>query len=368
MGGRSPVYPPSRGGFALAVVVFLLFAVGMAAAAGYAVVSLEADMAGQAGEAARSLSVARAGLERFLGEHLGEPADSAVYAMADGTAVVKSRRLATVDAARGIDLYLLESEGRVVNPVNPRSPARRLVTRYAHLHTRPVGRRAAAVLSYADVRVTDWGQIRGNDHSGTGSCAESRTEGVPGMAHRGSARFTPRWDSLSIPVRAPGPPWRMTGTLVGVGPPAVAYASHGDLYDAVGIRWDVLTDPAFPVAWDGAPPPWGSLPPGEYPLVRYRGNLSAGPSWSGRGVLLVTGNLRPGSGFAWDGIVLAGGLDNTSENFWIRGMLVAGLNGGGTSLTLDGFPEILYDVCSVLAASRALAYFEPVGGTWWEAR
>jgi hypothetical protein len=122
------------------------------------------------------------------------------------------------------------------------------------------------------------------------------------------------------------------------------------------------------MAYEGFPPPWGALPASEYPVVRYLGNLVAGPSWSGRGVLLVSGDLTLRSGFSWDGIVLAGGLNDTSENFWIRGMLIAGLNGGGSTLTLDGFPEIFYDVCSSLDASRALAYLEPVAETWWEAR
>lgn len=359
--------PPRRGGFALAVVVFLLFAVGMAAATGYAVVSLEADMAGQATEGAEALAVARAGLERFIGEHLGIPEDSTLYAVANGTAVVRARKLATLDVAEGIDLYHLESEGRVVDPVNPESPARRLVTRYARLHRRAVGRHAAALLSFNHVDVDDWGQIRGNDHSTSGACPESGTEGVRGIIHRGTSSISP-WDSLNLTLGGPVPGWSSDGSVAGVPRAMSAFANHAAIYDSVGLRWDILTDPDFPIAYDGVHPNFWSLPPDEYPVVRYQGNLNAGALRSGQGVLIVTGEIRFGTGFTWDGIVLAGDMEDTDDLFWVRGMLIAGMNGGGGTLELDGYPLIVYDVCSALAASASLAYFEPLDQTWWEAR
>lgn len=359
----------SRGGFALAVVVFLLFAVGMAAATGYAVVSLEADMAGQASESAEALVAARAGLERFVGEHLGIPPDSTLYAVPNGNAVVRPRRIATVDAAEGIDLYLIKSEGTVVDPVNPESPARAVVTEYARLHTRPLGRNAAILLSYSNVTVSKWGQIRGTDSSSPSACVESGSEAVPGIVHRGTASITlPGWDSLSLPYTSSPPGWGGSGAVAGVPYAVGALADHPSLYDSVGLRWDVLTDPDFPIAYDGSPPNYPSLPSSEYPVVRYRGNLYAGSAWSGRGVLIVTGTLSFGGGFFWDGVVIAGNLADTNRLFWIRGMLIAGMDGSGTSISFDGYPLVFYDVCSVLAASNSLAYFEPVDGTWWEVR
>jgi Tfp pilus assembly protein PilX len=358
-----------RGGFALVVVVFLLFAVGIAAATGYAVVSLEADMAGQASESAEALATARAGLERYVGEHLGIPEDSTVYAVANGNAVVRARRLATVDAAEGIDLYLLESEGSVIDAVNPESPARAVVTQYAHLHTRPLGRHAAMILSFANVNVSNWGQIRGTDHSSSSACAESGTEAVPSIVHRGTASITtPGWDSLSLPYTSSPPGWGGAGAVVGVPVAVRAFADHSAVYDSVGLRWDVLTDADFPVAYDGTKPDYSSIPSSEYPVVRYRGDLYAGSSWSGRGVLIVTGRLTFGGGFFWDGVVLAGDLADTNRLFWIRGMLVAGMNGTADWMNFNGYPLVFYDVCSALAASNALAYFEPLDGSWWEVR
>ena len=280
--------------------------------------------------------------------------------------MIRPRRLATVDPAEGIELWLLESEGFVVDPVNPESPARRVVTQYAHLFNESVGRHAAATLSYSTIEFDDWGQVRGNDHSGT-SCAESGTEGLAGLVHRGTAQITPQWDSVGMPLGGSPPSWG-TGRVVGVPVAARALADHDAVYDSVGVRWDILTDPNFPVEYDGVRPDFGSLPSDEYPLVRVNGDLYAGSSWSGRGVLIVTGEVDFGSGFYWDGIVMAGEVEDTDRIFWIRGMLIGGLNGGGGTLEIDGYPLIYYDVCSALDASEALAYFEPVGETWWEVR
>lgn len=357
-----------RLGFVMALVVFLLFAVGIAAATGYAVVSLESAMAEQAGESAEALAAARAGLERFVGEHLGVPRDSTLYAVANGTAVVRARRLATLDESRGLDLYVIQSEGRVEDPVNPRSPARRLVTQHAQLQRKPVGRHAAALLSYGTVVATDWGQIRGVDHSTAGACMESGTEDLPGIVHRGTASVSPPWDSVSLRGNRPAPPLSPNGSVVGRPVAVGAFPDHATLYNAVGLRWDVLTDPDFPVAFDGAVPDFGALASDEYPVVRYRGSLTANSSWSGRGVLIVTGTVTFGGGFSWDGIVLAGDMADTDSLFWIRGLLVAGLNGGRPTLRLDGFPQIFYDVCSALRASASLAYLEPLSETRWEAR
>ena len=60
-----------RGGFVMVMVVFLLFAVAVAGATGYQLVSAEAALASGAGEAQEALAAARAGLERYVGEHIG---------------------------------------------------------------------------------------------------------------------------------------------------------------------------------------------------------------------------------------------------------------------------------------------------------
>lgn len=113
----------SRAGFALAVVVFLLFAVGMASATGYAVVSLEADMSMQGEEATEAATIARAGLERYFGEHLGIPDDTTTYAIGNGTVYISARMVAPVDTADGINMYLVTARSEVANLSSAKAPA-----------------------------------------------------------------------------------------------------------------------------------------------------------------------------------------------------------------------------------------------------
>ena len=65
-----------RGGFALVMVIFLLFAVALAGTTGYQLTSTEHELAtgGEASEEA--LSVARAGIERYVGERIGVPSST----------------------------------------------------------------------------------------------------------------------------------------------------------------------------------------------------------------------------------------------------------------------------------------------------
>ncbi len=346
-------------GFALAVVVFLLFAIAMASATGYAVVSLEADMAVQDEERTEASRIARAGLERFFGEHLGLPDDTVTYAIGSGSAVITARRMAPVDAADGIYLYLVESEGQVTKLAGATSPASVKVRQYAQLHSEPIARTAAFVSSFASISLTGDIIVEGRDFS-TGSACTIDGEDTNGIARRGTISTACKFSSWCPSV---------TGS-----PSANAVlSSHSEVYDTAGVRWDILTDATFPVDYDDEIPASWTLAADEYPVIRWNGNLAAASSHSGRGVLIVTGNLSiSGWGFNWEGIILAGDVSNNSSTvalMTIQGMLVGGLNGsGGGSLSWNNFigPRIYYDACHALGGSNALAYWDPLEGTFWE--
>ena len=68
------VPPHDASGFALAMVVFLLFAVAIAGLTGYQVVSVEATLASGNGDSDVALITANAGLHRYVGDRIGEPA------------------------------------------------------------------------------------------------------------------------------------------------------------------------------------------------------------------------------------------------------------------------------------------------------
>lgn len=344
-----------RAGFALAVVVFLLFAVVVASATGYAVVSLESDMSVQGGEATEAMQIAEAGIQRFFGEHLGLPVDTTVYAIGDGTAHITARRVAPVDSADGRWLWSVRSEGRVLKLRSATAPATAVVQQQAVLHEEPIARTGALIASYTSVDLEGSVVVRGDDVSG-GGCPVSG-ENTFGIAGRGAV--TTACKSGFICPQLDGTPAQ-----------AVALGSHAAVIDTAGVRWDILTDPAFPVDHVNSIPGWVS----DWPVIRWEGDLTAGSSHSGRGVLIVTGEFALGGCcFTWDGIVLAGEIDSSAsavDAMFLWGMLVGGLNGGGGALLWDNLfgPRIYFDACSALSASNALAYFEPLADTFEEVR
>jgi len=339
---------PGRSGFALALVVLLLFAIGVAAAAGYLVVTGEFALAGYARDGQRARSVAHAGLQRFLGEYIGAIADSVAYAIGGGVATVTVSRLLAPDSANS--LYYVLSEGQVTDQRFPDTPARRAVGTYAWHRREPVPHLGALVLTGGGLSVENAASVSGFDASDQTTCVGGGTTGTSGVGSAGGVTT-------------------VGGGMVSGNPPATQYPSANDVYEALGLRWDVLANPSFPVQFDGTPPDFGALPSDSFPLVRYSGDLTADSWWSGRGALIVTGTFRAASGFTWDGIILSGQLADVSDVAIvdIRGMLVGGLNGSNPSVRI-GSGTITYDYCSVRRANRALGYLEVLRNTEFEVR
>ena len=347
----------TRTGFALAVVVFLLFAIGMASATGYTVVALESDMSVQGEEATEASTIARAGLQRYFGEHLGIPDDTTSYAIGNGTVYVSARMVAPVDTADGINMYLVTARAEVANLSGSQAPASATVQQFAKLHEEPIARVGAFTASYSSVQLRGITIMDGRDYS-YGQCADSGGEDLYAVGHRGSVSLSSYFGN--------------SPTIVGIPSNYYAFSDHAEVYDTAGVRWDILQDSDFPVDYHNVFPNFGALPSDEYPVVRVSGNLSPTSTHSGRGVLIVTGTLTFGNCcFSWDGIVMAGNIGNQS-GFWgygyIRGMLIGGLDGTRNSVNLNVLlgPRVYYDVCSALSASNALAYWEPLEDTFEE--
>lgn len=342
-----PTLPRERGGFVLALVVMMLFAISVAGAAGYLVVSAEFNMARQAGEGAEALSVARAGLHRFVSEQIGVVGDSVSYAIGGGIAMITTRKLAEEDSLT--DLYLLRSEGTVSDIFTPGSPARRVVGAYAYHHRRPLAHHAALmVAANAAYAQNTGGLIDGNDYNVAADCPGGDATDITGAIARTAT------GQVSGGVLAGSP----VGEQWGGGFPQI--------YDSVGLRWDVLSDPTFPVDFEGTPPVWASLPADSFPVSRVNGYFNPGSSWNGRGVLIVNGELDASSAFAWDGIILAGSMDDIHEGT-VRGMLIAGLDGPNPYTTVYWRGTIRYYSCYVYEANESLSYLELLPNTMFEA-
>ena len=335
-----------EGGFVLALVVLMLFAISVAGAAGYLIVNTEFDMARYADQGSEATTVARAGLHRFVAEQLGVVGDSVGYAIGSGVAMVTSRKIAELDSLNHV--YYIRSEATVTDPLTPGAPARRVISAYAYHRKRPLRHLGAMVVAAEG----GWSQnsgadVDGDDHNSASDCPGGGAPSIPGIIARTSVGALNGGELEGSPA---GQTW--SG-----GFPAV--------YDSVGLRWDVLTDPSFPVDFDGVAPNFGSLPADSFPVVRVSGYFNPGSGWSGRGLLIVDGELDAASGFVWDGIVLAGAVDDIHEGN-IRGMLVAGLDGPNPYSNVYWRGTLRYYSCYVYAANESLSYLELIPDSEFE--
>ena len=337
---------PSQDGFALAVVVFLLFAVGMAGALGYRVVNLEARLALQDQEAARALAVADGSLRRYVGTQMGELEDSVRYEIGGGRALVTFRRV--FDRSFPDEVVLVSATGSFTDPRYPGTPAVREIRQFAEFKRSPVNVLGALATAHQAVTIEDF-TISGRDAAAPGDCRQAGSS-VAGVVAGGRLR-----------IRRGG----VTGS-----PRFVEMSSRDALIEAVEANWDFLTGPDAPVDYEGtaAWPNFSALPPDSFPVLRMPSGFTGTEARSGRGLLIVDGLFLPRDGFEWDGIIL-------SENFGdlgainvveIRGLVVTGLRSGNDQLFLMDGGSILFHSCNVLDAGRKLAHLEPLAGTWWQ--
>ena len=201
----------------------------------------------------------------------------------------------------------------------------------------------AAVMAIAnEVEIELYAVVHGNDHCGS--------DHIHGIANTGYLDDD-------------------GGALNGLNPQQFDVGDAAAFFDSVAVRWEALADPNFPIPFDGDWPDFSGIPLDSFPVVRVNGNLNAGNTRDGRGLLIVTGALTVSSGFDWDGIILAGSspfLIPSSGNADIRGMVVIGLNGSPqVELELDHTRiHFCYDYAR--AANRSIAYFELDDDTHWE--
>ena len=138
---------------------------------------------------------------------------------------------------------------------------------------------------------------------------------------------------------------------------------YTEMLDSIGLRWDVLSDPNFPVEFENTLPNFAALPADFFPIIRYTGWVMA--NFTGRGVLIIDGMFDPGPSLEWDGIVLAADVDDIVQGH-LDGSLVGGLDGPDTYSTIDYRLRSHYHSCDVYAANETLSYLEPIENTIFE--
>ena len=337
-----------RGGFVLALVVLLLFGIGVAGAAGYQIVLSEALLSVHAKETQTSLSIARSGLRSYIGKQIGIHEDTVTYSIEGGDAVVTARLVSEIDDFE--TLYLLRSEGVYTDPTFRGSPARRIVYQFALKREIALDHVAVMTQVTGDLYVQGDAHVDGEDGASSGTCQHSSVDLIGVIMGSGS---------LTI-----------NGNPVDGSPDSVSLGSSAAALDAIGIDWAVLSDPDFPVDHENTWPSWSctSLPWASVTVTRFNGDVTAPGSVCGQGILIVTGNFTGGDGFQWHGVLLAGHIVDTFDSYRIDGLVVGGLDGNGAATAFRPNTHIDYDRCYAFEAGKRLSHFEPVGSTWWEER
>lgn len=343
-----------RRGFALAVVVFLLFAIGVAGALGYRAIRIEGAMSLAHQRGSEAFTAAQAGLQRFMSEVRDSVPGERSYSILGAETVVTSRRI--LDGPFPHHRYLLRSVGTVRDPRSSSTASVRTIQRMAEHERVPVELLGALASPSEDIDLENVDEIDGRDAASGGACPEAGRVDLPGVVGGGS-----------IDIRGGG----VRGSRR-----SVSLDGAEAVLDSLEARWDVLTHPDFPVEHDGTWPSYSGIPPDSFPTVRWNGDLEADCFRSGRGLLIVTGELDVstnffcdllGTRFQWDGLILADRIDSDiEEEFRVRGSLVVGLDGSGAPFAIRDAGEIRFHSCNVVDAGLGLAHMEPLEGTWWE--
>ena len=350
-----------RPGFALPMVILVMFVLLGALAGGFTMLRGEraSDDASVQGQAAASL--AETGLQQGLGNRLGLglPAlpgavpDSVRLTLSGGYADIITTRL-RAPVANGLPgLYVVRSRGvRTRSGVAGAGAAVQMASTFATYNTVTMTVQSAMTGINGISKQGGAGLISGFD-----DCPAGDGGGQPALP------------AVAVPVD-PGMtgsgPWM--GTLEGSQPISTIGADKQAAADAVPIDWDAIVNGnAISANFDigAATYPaaaWWTANPTSWPTIIVRNGPSPSTEWAlpraGRGLLIVFGDLNlNGNSAGWDGLILVGGRLRSNGSNEVRGGTVTGLNvklgfdvQDNDVNELNGTKEYHYHSCNVTKA------------------
>ena len=209
-------------------------------------------------------------------------------------------------------------------------------------------------------------------------CNAMKTPAEPGRIRAGRIEIRlPRRGVAGVET-GPGEYVQNGGSSVPTGNPPIEDSQSGyDQLVDLGLDWEgmlagTVIKPDFVIPGD-AWPNYGSIDPDWWPVTFMdQASATVGPVHSGRGTLIVRGDLDMNGSFTWDGIVLVGGAIYDNGNSTVTGTAVTGLNellGQSVPPTTisNGTKKFLYNSCWVrFAAQQFVGGLIQVPGTWSE--
>ena len=365
-----------RRGFALITALLAVGIITITVAAGLTLVSAERRAVDDQQLQARALGIAQQGLDAYL-RHPENPAfrpgrtvhlppldnDTAwipVNTVTGDTAMIIPRLFHTSTTVSSDSMYVISSRGRQGSGVISGTPA--------------ALRAVAEIVTWTGATLpikAGWMSLSGltkNGASGTLSGVDNAT--TPCLSGGNLAGVmvptSPGYVGSTAPLSG-NPP--LDNTTLGATPQtAAAYVA------ALGIDWtDWSQGLNLPNVWrtsdhGGAFPSFTD--PTYYPIVYVSGDVPMLPS--GRGMLVVSGNMTMNGLTTWNGIVLVGGTVTANGNDNIEGSVISGLNlVTGSPLVAagsigNGTKTIVYNSCEVKKALSGTRALVPRRGTWMD--
>lgn len=364
----------TRPGFALPMVVLVMFLLVGAVATGFAMLSGERAADDSTLQSETAFAIAETGLQAGLRNRagLGLPAvpgagpESVRVNVDGGYADIITVRLRAAVGTTVPALYLVRSRGvnqgtATANAGN----AMQMASAFATFQQVSMTVQSAMTGINGIDKAGNAGIISGVDQCPVGSGGSGNT--LAAVAVPADPGFTGQTDPLE------GSP-----LIDSIG------STPEEAADAVPFDWDAIVNddaitPDFDIPADGSGFPndgWFNDNPLSWPVIIVRNgpypNTEFVLTADGRGLLIVFGDINlNGSGAGWEGIILVGGRLRSNGSNEVQGATITGLNVKlGYSVEdndvndLNGTKQFLYNSCNVSSSLAALGTLRVFQNTW----
>lgn len=365
--------PEGEGGFALLVALLTLVGLTALASAGFVLSETENDVSQNQLAAAYADQAANAGLFEYLGTH-GAATDTATYTYPHGSATVFGERL--LDLGNGHVLYRITASGSYSAGTGG-------------VAARTVG--AAAIYSSGTITATAGVTSGGGFHKNGAAGLLSGSDGATSAECPGAPR--PAVAGLAVPQdgfeqSGSGGPVekskKKVEELVGGetcdgcegDPPLDESGTPEEQLAKTGVDWESVVNGGTRADYTIPPDSWpnfSQLGEDAWPVIYVEdASYAVNAEQSGRGTLIVRGNLTMNGSFRWDGLVLIGGSLTSNGNNTVEGATIAGLNILlGESVTDsdigNGQKRFQYHSCNLYwAKEAAFGGMAVLPGSWFE--
>ncbi|MBI4543186.1 MAG: hypothetical protein HY705_09160 [Gemmatimonadetes bacterium] len=342
---------PRTRGFVLPTTLLVTTLLTVMLTAAFILVSAEYRTTDNSLAASRALSLAQAGLQSYFAQDRNLTGsttyDSVRYAYSTGYADVVAQRLHPA-AGLALALWVARSSGYDTVRVQPgQTNGKRVVAQLAQLNPGTIPARASLVApNGVQMSASGSNPISGKDYGGCSPKADTAGLTVPVGGYGGS--------SGSQPAGNPGLEQIGTATTV---------------IDSTRIDWASLLAGNFTPDYLSSGATFSTALTG-FPTGLHTGDVTI-TTTSGRGLLVVTGDVTLASGMRWDGIIIAGGrITATSSSFRVYGMIISGLNLSlGQNVLFNqvrrgGGRDIRWASCNAGPTVTALSALVPVRNGW----